>query len=324
MKHMLKGIYFIIEATKEQEAALQARFSTFTEQLSSFVSPDITEVRTKMQTVLPGTPVDEAWSGLREFVEEGTTDTKGEQDGVGIQALLVASNLPALASKLQQQGYYTIGLIEGAAAQTDFPDLRFLFAEFDEVDADSYVKAYQRLAGEPWTILETKRCRIRETTVADVERFYEIYEDEAIRDFLEPLFSDPEKERRYAADYIENVYALMGYGVWSVIDKATGKVMGRAGFSMRSGFQEPELGFLIDAPYRRRGCAREVLQAILAYGKNVLLFDRVQALVKPQNTASLQLLEEIGFSPEGEVTVENIVLRGSDPESTFRLLRKTL
>ena len=121
---------------------------------------------------------------------------------------------------------------------------------------------------------------------------------------MEGLFDNPEDEKRYQKDYIEKVYGLMGFGIWTVIRKGDGRIIGRAGFSIRNGFDDIELGFLIGKDYQRQGYAYEVCSAILEYGKDTLLFDKVQTLVKAENQVSIHLCEKLGFKTTDTVNVE--------------------
>lgn len=286
---MLMQVIFLLEEPAYPVKELRMRLDALSRNLITFSSRDVRGIENSALL----TSLKDAENAYREIRTRTDTDTT-----------LFATNIPSLAATICEDGAYCIGLIEGAATEDDFPGVRFLFAEFDEVEPDSYVKAYQRLANEPWTILESERCILRETTVADVEAFYNIYKEPAITEYMEGLFEDPEDEKRYTADYIDKVYALMGYGVWTVIDKASGEVIGRAGFSLRGGFAEPEIGFLIAVPYQRKGYATEVINACLKYGKEMLFFETVQALVKDNNTESIHLLKKCGFMPEKEVSIE--------------------
>nr|MCR5319862.1 GNAT family N-acetyltransferase [Lachnospiraceae bacterium] len=159
---------------------------------------------------------------------------------------------------------------------------------------------WQRLKKLPWDILETERCKVRETTVEDVDSFYEIYKAPGITDYTEPLFDNPEDEVQYAIDYRENVYSLYGYGIWTVLDKAIGKVIGRAGLTMREGFEEPELGYVIAREYQGQGIATEVCNAILEYGHKELGFTLIQAFTKRENLPSEMLLKKLGFTFDRE------------------------
>lgn len=177
----------------------------------------------------------------------------------------------------------------------DFSCCRYAMMHPLELDAEYFELIYRRLRRLPWDILETERCTLRESTVADVPAFYEIYKEPSITAYMENLFPTPEEENAYMEDYIDKVYAYYDFGVWTVLEKATGQVIGRAGLSYREGFTEPELGFVIGVPWQGQGLAYEVCSAILDYGRRVLDFERVQVFVEPGNEASLALCRKLGF-----------------------------
>lgn len=173
------------------------------------------------------------------------------------------------------------------------------------IEEDYWEKVYRRLKGLPWDILETRRCLIRETVPEDVEDFYQIYSNPAITEFTEGLYPDKEQEKEYIREYIKRVYTYYEFGVWTVVEKESGDVIGRAGFSCREGYDEPELGFIIGVPWQRRGYAEEVCRGILLYGWECLEFDRVQALVEVENAASLKLCDKLGFHAVEELTMKD-------------------
>lgn len=189
-------------------------------------------------------------------------------------------------------GEYTSGI---GASDRDFSCCRYAMMHPLELDAEYFELIYRRLKRLPWDILETERCTLRESTVADVLAFYEIYKEPSITAYMENLFPTPEEENAYMEDYIDKVYAYYDFGVWTVLEKATGQVIGRAGLSYREGFTEPELGFVIGVPWQGQGLAYEVCSAILDYGRRVLDFERVQVFVEPGNEASLALCRKLGF-----------------------------
>ena len=224
-------------------------------------------------------------------------------DEENISDILFLTDSPTLADYLLSSGCYTVGMA-GDNTSVEFPGLKYVFSEIDQVDFDSYLKAYQRYAHLPWTILETDRLIVRETTVEDVDDFYEIYADPEITEFLEDLFENPEDEKKYQADYIDKVYGLLGFGIWTVILKENGKIIGRAGYSIRNGFDDIELGFLIGLAYQGNGYAYEACRAILDYGRDVLQLHRVLAFVKEGNRVSIRLCEKLGFVKSGDVRIE--------------------
>lgn len=185
----------------------------------------------------------------------------------------------------------------------------FMLAEYAieriaEIEPESLELAYLRLIGQPWTILTTERCIVRETTINDVDSFYKIYQEPSVTKYMEGLYADRDAEIAYIQDYIKNVYRFYGYGMWTVLEKKGGKVIGRAGLSWREGYDIPELGFVIGVPWQRQGYACEVCQAILDYGKKELGFTDFQALVMMGNEKSRALCEKLGFTYRETVEVE--------------------
>lgn len=188
----------------------------------------------------------------------------------------------------------------------DFSLAEYAIENLNEIEYKSLELAYLRLTGQPWIIEETKRCIIRESVPEDVDSFYEIYKEPSITEYMEDLYADREEEIAYMKDYIKNVYGFYGYGMWTVIEKASGKVIGRAGISLRDGCDIPELGFVIGVPWQRQGYAYEVCRAILTYGKEELGFTRFQALVMKGNEKSRKLCEKLGFAFWEDVEMEGM------------------
>ena len=185
----------------------------------------------------------------------------------------------------------------------------------EELTYKAYDEVYRRLAGIPWDILETQRLKVRESTVGDVKEFYRIYREPSITYYMEDLFQDPDEENAYMEAYIRQIYGFYGFGMWTVLLKNTGEVIGRAGLSIREGYELPELGFAIDVSHQGRGYALEACRAILTYAKEELCFEQVQALVRQENEASINLLKKLEFQYE-----RNVVERGQE----YLLLIKSL
>lgn len=198
-------------------------------------------------------------------------------------------------------GAYAIVLYHEKNKDQDFSAALYGMEEVQYLKYRSYEEVYRRLAELPWNILETGRLWVRESTIADVEAFYQIYQEPSITLYMENLFPEPADEKAYMKDYIKQIYGFYGYGLWTVILKETGKIIGRAGLSVRTGYDLPELGFVIDAKYQRQGYAFEVCEAILCYAKEELEFEQVQALVDERNIASQNLLKKLGFHFDREV-----------------------
>lgn len=195
--------------------------------------------------------------------------------------------------------------IYDTSGRSDFSEIPYAVTDIDDLDERYLERIWRRYRGLPWEICETERCLVRETVPEDVDSFYRIYSDKSITAYIEDLFEDRDEEKQYIRDYIEKVYGFYGFGMWTVCLKETGEVIGRAGLSMREGFEEPELGYVIGTKWQRQGIAAEVCRAVLTYGRDELGFERVRALVHPGNTASERLCCKLGFQYEKEITLDS-------------------
>lgn len=220
------------------------------------------------------------------------------------ESVLYVTDDEEAAKQLQDRGEAVLIYLHEGNRNHDFS--RFLYAVEDpeSLEPNFVEKVYRRVKGLPWNILETARCLIRETTPEDVDAFYRIYSDPAITKYMEGLYPDVEQEKQYIREYIEKIYSFLEFGVWTVVEKDSGEVIGRAGFAYREGYDEPELGFIIGVPWQRQGYAEEVCRAILKYGWETLEFFRVQVLVEPENEASLHLCRRLGFQEKEWISLQ--------------------
>lgn len=247
---------------------------------------------------------DEAWDGgigrMEEKEEEWSEKKKEERrprclEEYEKESTLFVTDKGVILQELKKTGRYIIALLYEGNKQEDFSGSSYAVTDIEELTLDSFDQAYRRMVGLPWTVLETERCIVRETTVADVDEFYRIYAEPSITYYMDPLYDTPEQEKAYAQEYIEKIYGFYGYGMWSIVQKESGRVIGRAGLSWREGFDIPEIGFVIEVPCQRMGYAYEVCSAIVEYGKEELGFHRIQALVEPGNEASTRLCGKLGL-----------------------------
>jgi RimJ/RimL family protein N-acetyltransferase len=234
------------------------------------------------------------------------TERAGVDISSGREKVLWITDSAVAAGRLTAQGCAVLVFLHESNRQEDFSACRYACESLEELDMPYLDRVYRRLRGLPWDILTTERCLIRETTVDDVEEFYRIYEEPAITRYMEPLYENPEEERAYARDYINQVYAFYDFGIWTVVEKSTGRVIGRAGICYREGFEDPELGFVIAADRQGQGFATEVCSAILSYVAQEHGFQRILALVQPDNTASRRVCSKLGMSIEGQVALKGV------------------
>ncbi len=228
----------------------------------------------------------------------------GEDLAKESQGCLYITDSPEIFEALKLKGFYAAALMHDGNGGVSFQGNCYILQGLEGMEYAYLEDVYRRLAEQPWDILETGRLKVRESTVEDVDEFYRIYREPSITYYMENLFEQPDMEKAYIKNYIRQVYGFYGYGLWTVLLKETGQVIGRAGLSVRDGYELPELGFVIETSQQRKGYAYEVCKAILNYTKEELQFGAVQALVQEENKASVSLLNRLGFTYREKVYEE--------------------
>ena len=95
---------------------------------------------------------------------------------------------------------------------------------FEEVDFYFLERVCDGKHNIPWRVIDTERCYLREMKEDDLDALYELYAGEGMTRYMEPLYEDREEEAEYMRAYIASQYYYYGYGMWVVIERATGKL----------------------------------------------------------------------------------------------------
>lgn len=101
----------------------------------------------------------------------------------------------------------------------------------------------------------------------------------------------PHDSEEQTREWLANMAAIEPALGEDFIVEHEGRVIGKAGF-----YRFPDLGYLFDPAFWGQGLAREAVDAVIARGFTMHQLSRVQADVDPRNTASLRLLERLGFA----------------------------
>jgi RimJ/RimL family protein N-acetyltransferase len=104
---------------------------------------------------------------------------------------------------------------------------------------------------------------------------------------------------RYAAD--QHVH---GFSTWAVVEKASGRTIGDAGFEIYKPTGEPELGYTLAADVWGRGYGSEAARACVSAAFTHLSVARILAKIDVDNERSLRLAERLGMRPIETIEVE--------------------
>ena len=149
--------------------------------------------------------------------------------------------------------------------------------------------------------LETERLLLRPLTEADIEPLHELMQDPDVMRYIgDRRIPTLQETWRGVAGWIGH-WALRGYGLWAVEERAGGALVGRIGLINPVDWPGPEVGYMIGKPWWGRGYATEAARAAMDWGFETIGFDRLISLIDPANAASIAVAIHLGETPRGEV-----------------------
>ena len=145
-------------------------------------------------------------------------------------------------------------------------------------------------------LLETERLSLREMTQADYPSLCRILQDEQVMYAYEGAFSDAEVQEWL--DRQISRYQERQFGLWAVILKETGELIGQCGLTMQSWKDQEvlEIGYLFQRAYWHQGYATEAARACREYAFEALHADEVCSIIRDTNTASQRVAIRNGMA----------------------------
>ena len=160
-------------------------------------------------------------------------------------------------------------------------------------------------------VLETERLLLRELTMDDFDDLHAILSDpESMKHYPSPF--SPERTTRWVQWNIDN-YATYGFGLWAVVCKEDGRMIGDCGITMQNinGAMQPEVGFHINKRYGCKGYATEAATAVAKYAFEHLRLPELYCYQKYTNLPSQRVAEKLGMKR---------VMEYDDPKNTVTTL----
>jgi RimJ/RimL family protein N-acetyltransferase len=156
----------------------------------------------------------------------------------------------------------------------------------------------------PAVVLNTERLLLRPLGVADIDEFVEMHDHPEVARFI------PRLERPAAIErlrHAEGEWSQRGHGIFAVLDRVTGRFLGRAGLKYWPQFDETELGWVLRRDAWGHGYATEAGRACLTWGFSTLTVPYLTAMIHPDNSASIGVARRLDMTP-----LRDDVLLGSD------------
>lgn len=144
--------------------------------------------------------------------------------------------------------------------------------------------------------IDTPRLTLRPLSAEDVSPLYDIQRDPAAMQFTYVAASLADCEHRLRTH--EALRSRHGFAPWVVVLRSELRVIGWGGLNIDP--FEPgwgvEVSYFLRPAYWGLGYATEVVRAAIDHGFGDLALPEVAAFAKPENAASIRVLEKCGFA----------------------------
>lgn len=157
--------------------------------------------------------------------------------------------------------------------------------------------------------LETERLRLRAFRNSDLDAYAPMCADPEVMKYLGTGVTLNRSESWRSMATILGHWRLLGYGMFAVELKATGELLGRAGFLDPPGWPGFELGWVLGRQYWGHGYAFEAAVAARDYAFEKLGKERLISLIRPDNHRSIRVAEKLGEKHTGDVELLGSVAR---------------
>lgn len=148
-------------------------------------------------------------------------------------------------------------------------------------------------------VLDTPRLRLRPIVPGDATFLLGLLNEPAfLRQIGDRGVRNHADAERYIADGPAASYQRFGFGLLLIERKADGAAIGIAGLLKRAHLDDVDLGYALTASACGQGYAGEAARALLEQAREVHGLARLIAIVMPDNSASLRLLQRLGFAYE--------------------------
>lgn len=142
--------------------------------------------------------------------------------------------------------------------------------------------------------LITPRLRLRAFLANDFDAYAEMMADPDVTRFLGDGHALSRREAwRQMAMFLGH-WALRGYGIWAVEERATNTFIGRIGCHYPEGFPGFEIAYTLARQAWGHGYAREGAEASLTFARETLRQRDIVSVIRPDNIASIRVAESLG------------------------------
>lgn len=160
----------------------------------------------------------------------------------------------------------------------------------------------------PFPILKTERLTLRQPGESDKHEMFALRSNPTLMHFVpRPLAQNVEDAAILIALINENLSKNEAIN-FAITITGEDKLIGMCGYHrMQKEHFRAEIGYMLHGDYHEKKVMEEAINAVVQFGFNDLKLHSIEAVISPENIASIKLIEKCGFVKEAHFREKEFV-----------------
>ncbi|MDT8717520.1 GNAT family N-acetyltransferase [Clostridium sp. 19966] len=148
--------------------------------------------------------------------------------------------------------------------------------------------------------LDSNNFALREAKESDWNEIYDIYSNEEAVKYQEiPTMKTKEQAKKSISHFL-NSYKNKRFIRWCIVYRNYDKIIGLITLhDLDTWNSKAEIGYMLNRKFWRQNIMTECAEKVIEYAFEVIKLHRLEAMIHPENIASIKLNSKLGFELEG-------------------------
>lgn len=171
--------------------------------------------------------------------------------------------------------------------------------------------------------IHTERLILKQATIEDAEDMHIYLSNETVCRYMGIDAHETIEDTKGEIKWYDNIFKEQTGIRWGISLKDNPAIIGSCGFlNLEKQHCRTEIGYELHHDHWRKGIMKEAIAAVLKYGFQEMNLNRIEAIIDPANTSSVQLLENFDFVREGLLREYDLGQNGFDDVFMYSILKR--
>ncbi|PTA83563.1 N-acetyltransferase [Bacillus sp. Nf3] len=170
--------------------------------------------------------------------------------------------------------------------------------------------------------IHTERLILKQATIEDAEDMHIYLSNETVCRYMGIDAHESIEDTKGEIKWYDNIFKEQTGIRWGISLKDNPAIIGSCGFlNLEKQHCRTEIGYELHHDHWRKGIMSEAIAAVLRYGFQEMNLNRIEAIIDPENTSSIKLVEMLYFVKEGLLREYESGQKGFDNVFMYSILK---